>query len=84
MQRPDPRKVDAATFWRVAKNTLGRMACAYLDPTDPRHNHAECLRDDEAYAADLMLGLLAAAAAGDEDGVLERLSEVMDATAAST
>lgn len=79
-----PRKVPPETFWRVARTTLGRMACVYADPARDGHRHDDCLVDDEAYAADLMLGMLGAAAAADEDAVLDRLTDIIDALGAST
>lgn len=75
---PDPQKIDAGAAWQVARNGLGRLACAVMDPADPSHDHAaECLTDDHARAADAMLRLLAAAVGGDEDTALDRLTELM-------
>lgn len=74
----DARKVPADTAWRIARNSLGRLACAYADPADESHDHALCLLDDESLIADRMLRLLAAAVAGDEDKVLDRLTELSD------
>lgn len=74
-----PRQVPPELMWRVARNTLGRMACAYADPQRDGHDHAElCLRDDEAYAADRMLALLGAAVAADEGLVLDHLTVMLD------
>lgn len=75
----DPRKVDPSLMWRVARLTLGRMACEYGDPLRDGHNHAECIRDDESYAAHLLLTMIAPAINGDEDGVLDRMSELLEA-----
>lgn len=74
------RRVTSTLAFRIARNCLGRMACNFMDPTGDDHNHLECLRDDEAYIADLQLRLLAAAALGDETLALDRLTELMAAT----
>lgn len=73
------RKVPAATAWRVALNTLGRMACVNMAPNDGLHDHeTECLVDDEAYAADLLLRMVAATTSGDQDTALDRLTDLID------
>lgn len=72
------RIVPASTVQRVATSCLGRMACAYMNPADPGHDHeAECLLDDEAYAADLALRLVIAATVADEDAALDRLTDLL-------
>lgn len=79
---PAPRRVPAATVSRLAVNCLGRMACAYMNPADPGHDHdTECLLDTESYAADLMLRVLVAATNPDDAGstALDRLTELLDA-----
>lgn len=56
------------------------MACAYMNPADPGHDHeAECLLDEQAYGADLILRMVFAVSGGDEDAALDRL---VDLTAA--
>jgi hypothetical protein len=75
---PQPRQVTAALAWRVAQNTLGRMACETGAPNDG-HDHGACVVDDESYAADLMLRITAAAAAGDETRALDRLTDLLSA-----
>lgn len=72
------RRVPAALLWRVSQNTLGRMACETGSPSDG-HDHAACVVDDESFAADLALRLLAAAAAGDESKALDRLTDLLGA-----
>lgn len=74
------RKVKPEVFWRVARSTLARMACEYADPADQSHDHVTCVRDDEAYAADLLLRVAAAAAGQDESVMLDRLSDLREAT----
>lgn len=74
------RKIKPETFWRVARSTLARMACEYADPADKHHDHAACVRDDESYAADLLLRVAAAAAGDDEAVMLDRLSDLREAT----
>lgn len=73
------RRVDPALVWRVARNTLGRMACEYGDPLLDAHRHEECVRDDESYAAHLLLLLIAPAINGDEDGLLDRMTDLLEA-----
>lgn len=73
------RTVAGTEFFRIAKATLGRMACASTSPTDGQHDHAECVYDDGSYIADLQLRLLAAVASGDDDLILARLAEAADA-----
>lgn len=75
----DTRKIDPALVWRVARNTLGRMACEYGDPARDEHDHAICVRDDASYAADLLLRLVEPAVNGDEDAVLDRMSDLLEA-----
>lgn len=73
------RKVPQGTAWRIARTSLGRLACTYANPADGHHDHdAECLTDDEALVADRMLRLLAAAVAGDEDAVLDHLTSLTE------
>lgn len=74
------RKIDPLTFWRVARSTLARLACEYADPADRQHDHTVCVRDDASYAADLLLRVAAAAAGGDEGTMLDRLSDLREAT----
>lgn len=75
----EPRKVDPSLMWRVAQNTLGRMACEYGNPARDGHNHADCIRDDESYAANLLLLLIEPAINGNEGQVLDRLTELLEA-----
>lgn len=76
----EPRKIDPALMWRVARTNLGRTACEFMDPTDTGHDHvAICLRDDAAYAADLLLRVLAPAINGEEDLLLDRVTDLLDA-----
>ena len=74
------RKVKPEVFWRVARSTLARMACEYADPADEGHNHVTCVRDDESYAADLLLRVAAAAAGQNESRMLDRLADLREAT----
>lgn len=68
--------------WRVARTTLGRMACEYGDPLRDGHDHAaDCLHDDEAYAANLLLTMIAPAINGDEDRLLDRMTDLLEAIA---
>jgi hypothetical protein len=71
------RQIDGTLLWRVGLNTLGRLACETGDPRDG-HDHEECVVDDEAYAADAVLGLLAAAAVRDEGKALDRLADLIE------
>lgn len=78
----DVRKIDPLVAWKVARNTLGRMACEYGDPLRDGHDHAAgCLHDDEAYAANLMVTMIASAINGDEDGLLDRMTDLLEAIA---
>lgn len=52
----------------------------YADPKADGHNHDDCLRDDEAYAAELVLGLVAAVAKGDDTKTLDALTALTEAT----
>jgi hypothetical protein len=70
------RHVDASTAWRIARSTLGRMACAYGDPTRDGHDHQVCVRDDESFIADRMLALLNAVCRDDTDMALDGLTEL--------
>ena len=72
------RRITPQVFWRVARNTLGRMACVYADPTADGHDHGECVVDDEAFAAHLLLGLAGALAEGDETTVLDAVTDLLD------
>lgn len=74
-----PRYVPPTTAWRTSKAMLGRMACEFGDPTRDGHNHAECLRDDESYFADLLLKLVNAVCRDHDDDVLDALSDLQDA-----
>lgn len=73
------RTVSASEAFRIAKATLGRMACTEGNPADKDHDHTECVYDDASYIADLQLRLLAATATGDDDLILLRLGELTDA-----
>lgn len=73
------RQIPADVVRRVALNTLGRMACVMGNPVDPGHRHAECVLDAEAYAADLILRLVFAATVGEDDLILDRLTDFTDA-----
>jgi hypothetical protein len=75
------RRVKPETMWRVARATLGRMACEYGDPLRDSHNHADCLVDDESYAADLILGVCAAVVVGDDSKTLDQVTALIDAVA---
>lgn len=75
----EPRQVPQGVAWRIARVSLGRLACEVMDPADEHHDHVDCVRDDESYIADRMLRLLAAAVTGDEDAVLNRLTDLTDA-----
>lgn len=70
------RVVSASEAFRIAKATLGRMACVEGNPADKGHDHTECVYDDASYIADLQLRLLAAVAAGDDDVILDRLADL--------
>lgn len=78
------RKIPATVARRVALNTLGRMACEFGNPAESEHNHAECVLDDESYAADLILRLVFAGTLGDDDTILGRLTDFTDAIDASS
>jgi hypothetical protein len=52
------------------------MACAFGDPLRDDHDHAECVRDEESFIADRMLGLLNAVCRDDEDAALNSLTEL--------
>lgn len=74
------RKVSPDTAYRVARTTLGRMACMHADQDFEGHDHGgECLLDDESYVADLQLRLLAAVATCDDDLILARLGDLTEA-----
>lgn len=70
------RHVPAPVAWRTARNLLGRMACAYGDPTRDAHDHTVCVRDDESFIADRMLALLNAVCRDDTDAALDGLTEL--------
>lgn len=70
------RQVSADVAFRVARTSLGRMACDVGDVTDKNHDHTECILDPEAYIADRQLRLLAAVAGGDDDTILARLEDL--------
>jgi len=76
-----PRRVGGGVFYRTASTALGRLACEYADPAglNHPHDHAVCLHDDAAYAADLLLHLAAALVSGDDDTVLDRITDTRDA-----
>lgn len=73
------RTVSGREAFRIARAGLARMACDVMNPADTDHDHLECIVDDAAYAADVQLRLLAALSTGDEDVILERLSEAQAA-----
>lgn len=75
----DTRKVPPQKMWRVVELSLGRMACAYSDPSYNDHDHATCLWDDEAYAAELVLEVVAAACVGNNDALLDAAVDLLDA-----
>lgn len=69
------RSVSADTVFRVARTTLGRMACdqaAGAVANHPGHDR-ECLRDDEAYVADRLLRLISSIAVANDDAILHHL-----------
>ena len=80
MTNPFPQ-VTAEAFYRTARSALGRLACAYADPAaveHPHHHVRECLTDDFAVSADLLLRLAACISSGDEDAMVDLLSHVND------
>lgn len=76
-----PRVVSPEVAWKVARGALIRQSCNYMAPEADDHDHAECVRDDTAYAADRMLRLLAAVIGGDDDTILARLEDFREAIA---
>jgi len=72
------RHVPPPLAWRTAKNLLGRMACEYGDANRDGHDHAVCLRDDEAYFADRLLKLVNALCRDHDDDVLDALTELQE------
>lgn len=73
------RTIAGTVAFTAARAGLARMACDTGNPADGEHDHVECIRDDIALAADLQLRLLAAISGGDDDLILQRLSELTDA-----
>lgn len=67
------RLVDPGLVLRVGRVTLGRTACAFMDPGAEGHDHGECVRDDEAFAADQVMHLLTVLTTGDDDQVLDQV-----------
>lgn len=76
------RQISPAALQRAAEGGLARLACEYGDPTypDPEHHHTEvCLHDDIAWAADRSLRLLMGIAVGDDDLILQMLTDLQTA-----
>lgn len=77
MTQPAGARIASHEFYATARTALARLACAYADPVDGLHDHhAECLTDDIARSADLLLFLAATITTGDETAMLDALEQI--------